>query len=549
MAALFTCGVPKFKIDFYLDNSPKDLKFTDLIAALYVNYGVTVADVRGIIKIVGPSGTIYQNSGYLTDDFSSPDINGNTSTWSKSSIALPVDSDGYVLKGTYTFYYKFSKDAGVSLECTISKSIDYQYTSPTVVIGVTSSCEYSTLTAKDNTVYAITHETVAISPINDLDTDRDVKVQYPITSGQSTLTGHTQSYTAGPNMWGGTYGISVETDLVYNLEAWSVYTWFSVNDTISGETTHTIECDDCSCQVYLCVVNLTEKKVTNVSNKREHDRYSELIDEILQNWMLYQMSERCGYDSGLYCDNIRDIALANGCVCDTDANASKEIIPWAQATSSGSATVNQWYSGAGVPGAGLGVNNDFYLNETTSDVYKKEAGAWVLKLNIKGAAGAAGSAGVTVLENSISDVGTPAGLSETLLKTYTLPGGTLDGDGDMVYIVGIFSMALNANGKYFRLYWGGDLVAEYYTDALAIASSQYLKIEAWVSRTGATAQFIEALKTRSGNPNRSNGLTIATAAKTLASDVIVELKGMNETVPAANDIVAKQLRVELFNKT
>jgi hypothetical protein len=35
-----------------------------------------------------------------------------------------------------------------------------------------------------------------------------------------------------------------------------------------------------------------------------------------------------------------------------------------------------WTSGAGVPLDANGNNGDFYMNETTGDVYKKAAGTW-----------------------------------------------------------------------------------------------------------------------------------------------------------------------------
>lgn len=49
--------------------------------------------------------------------------------------------------------------------------------------------------------------------------------------------------------------------------------------------------------------------------------------------------------------------------------------------------------GAGVPGSGLGINGDSYLNTTNGDVYGKSAGLWVLVGSLKGADGAPGGGG------------------------------------------------------------------------------------------------------------------------------------------------------------
>lgn len=54
-----------------------------------------------------------------------------------------------------------------------------------------------------------------------------------------------------------------------------------------------------------------------------------------------------------------------------------------------------WYTGAGAPSGGLGVNNDLYLNTTNDDVYRKTGGTWAVICNIRGATGATGATGST----------------------------------------------------------------------------------------------------------------------------------------------------------
>lgn len=52
-----------------------------------------------------------------------------------------------------------------------------------------------------------------------------------------------------------------------------------------------------------------------------------------------------------------------------------------------------WYSGAGAPSGGTGSNNDYYLDTTSGNVYKKVAGTWTLQGNLKGPTGPSGSGG------------------------------------------------------------------------------------------------------------------------------------------------------------
>jgi hypothetical protein len=66
-----------------------------------------------------------------------------------------------------------------------------------------------------------------------------------------------------------------------------------------------------------------------------------------------------------------------------------------------------WLQGAGVPGAGLGSNDDFYINTSNSDYYQKIAGVWTLLGNLEGAAGAGGTAEV------VSDDGASMDMFET----------------------------------------------------------------------------------------------------------------------------------------
>lgn len=67
---------------------------------------------------------------------------------------------------------------------------------------------------------------------------------------------------------------------------------------------------------------------------------------------------------------------------------------WQQITTDGgSSSGSIWYSGAGAPGAGLGVDGDYYLNSTNGDVYAKAGGSWSVVANIKGPTGANGTTG------------------------------------------------------------------------------------------------------------------------------------------------------------
>ena len=53
-----------------------------------------------------------------------------------------------------------------------------------------------------------------------------------------------------------------------------------------------------------------------------------------------------------------------------------------------------WYTGSGIPGAGTGIDGDFYLDSTSGDIYQKSAGAWGASIaNLTGPTGTAGTNG------------------------------------------------------------------------------------------------------------------------------------------------------------
>lgn len=68
-----------------------------------------------------------------------------------------------------------------------------------------------------------------------------------------------------------------------------------------------------------------------------------------------------------------------------------------------------WYSGAGAPSAGLGINGDFYLNTSNGDVYAKSAGSWSVVTNLTGPAGSYSPGGTDV---ALADGGTGASLTD-----------------------------------------------------------------------------------------------------------------------------------------
>jgi hypothetical protein len=125
------------------------VRFTDLLSSYYAGtYGLTVANLKGIVNVTGSvSGVVYQNVGWPTTSYASPDIVGNTATW-YFEFDLPVDVDGEVIPQTFTTEYKLNDGSST---WTISKSYTYNYISPVLTVELTQVCRTALLTSKDDT--------------------------------------------------------------------------------------------------------------------------------------------------------------------------------------------------------------------------------------------------------------------------------------------------------------------------------------------------------------------------------------------------------------
>lgn len=68
---------------------------------------------------------------------------------------------------------------------------------------------------------------------------------------------------------------------------------------------------------------------------------------------------------------------------------------------------NVMFTDAGVPDVGLGLDDDFYLDYETENVYHKEGGEWVFRTNIRGLDGATGPTGATGPQGTAGNDGAP----------------------------------------------------------------------------------------------------------------------------------------------
>ena len=554
----------KYKIQFNYDNDPKDFTFVDIIAAKYnTTYGYTLSNIKGLIKVVSPSGvTVYINGGYANNVFISPDIDGNTTTWTKDLGSLPLDSNGDVETGTYSFYYKVSVDGGSTVYLSSQNNKEYDlgnYVQPTIDITLTQSCRTSELTSYDATDYAVQVDNSLIDPT----ITRAHKIVKPEGAGctiPSVASTDEQTRTIGgggtaaTDIWTGVWQTYLTSTLVYDLATWGSDVWIQIYDEVSGYDYTGVVCSDCMCDIRECLATLYAKWQTAVKVE-SRNRVDELRVKNLQavaNFMLYDAAERCGEDSSEYCDNLATILVSEDCTCGTsDDDVSARVVAWGNSTGTGAApaTPSAWLNGSADPSAGLGSNGDYYLQTGTGvsgvpgDVWYKSGGSWVILMNILGADGAASSETYNQLISvDPTDDAMPSAGTEKTLKDYAVT--ELDVNGDVIEAEAYFELSILAAGtKTVRMYFAGALLGTYISTSTVTTATKYLKARVTICRIDGTNQLITCEFFRSGVPGSVSGpaITAGTAVDSVSND----LTATGESSPGrAGSITCKQLTVE-----
>lgn len=107
---------------------------------------------------------------------------------------------------------------------------------------------------------------------------------------------------------------------------------------------------------------------------------------------------------------------------------------------------SRWYTDAGVPDPGLGINGDFYLDSVTGDYYEKIGGVWVFQGNLGAGGGSNDSyTGLAAEDLAAGDFCYTDGASEIALAVAWSPGNQCTG------FVKVASLA----GTPATIYWEG----------------------------------------------------------------------------------------------
>lgn len=547
-----------FRISFYLNNSPKDLTWTDITN--WATFGITATNIQINTWMVDPDGlTFHKNAGYDTDDFSAPCIDRTVGgATSISGVALPLDSDGYAKQGTYNFYCRVY-DVSTLEYYSGTKSYAYTYDTPTPVINLSYSCRTSELTSTDATSYTV-------DSVGYTDMSRTHTITKPVGSGANDP-GSVVDVGASPTrvigggttpatrLWTNIWTTTLSVVLHYEFATWGGATWFEVYDTMTGSDSVDVQCNDYIADLQTYLDTLYTRYITaKNSDVKEAQRLREIIIEILARWEQYENASRVtDGDPATYAGYIQTLIQSAGIVTPAPDTASVEVVPWGASGVVGGSTFAFTLSEA-VPTGGNPGDMHFKKNTPFTELilYRNIGGTWTLIGDIFGPAGAAGVDYNPILFNSISDALSPANAAVNSLKTYPMPANTLSSAYDEIEIEGLVEVPTGINETKIAIMQDGNYIG--YMSQKTI-TAQFYKIKArLVYLTAATAYFescVEQMGVIDGATPMAGPTTITYGWSgllgggvdfTTETNIKLTCQRVGLT-PALGDVVGKYLRV------
>lgn len=535
---------PSFTVNFDCDvESSTYGKFVLEDTTDYAGEGIADADVIGFWRIDFPDGAFYLGN------FSSPDIDGGTS-FVFDTLSLPLDANGEVIQGTYTFSYYIQVSGAVQpgdysnvgntynfCPVIIPRSMTEPIEGAAGSIQVEVNCFCLNLTATDSTDVGVPT------------TDTRVFTLYPPPSlGLPDYTTNSANFTYSFSYTGG-YEINLNRLLTY------VTGIFTYTVRIDSSVYKNVQCDRDLCGLISCLNQYRERTLTRAG---EFGGFFNLPKVELDKWIRIN-SAILAYDNNLKCQNWEEAdtiyseltnLLSCICSCNEEDDTPRLVNPYC---SGGGSNDNIVIVAAG---AGITVSAIVVGDTTTYTVAVQQALLDQIAENTTNITNLttivnnilAGSVGnnYRLIENDTTLVGTPANNSETTLLSETLTAGLLAATGDCVRITAEFYLAASFQQKNCRVYFGS-FVCGYNPINTTSPSQGSLTIVLEVTRTGAATQQVSWDVLWSGLPSTKFGMQYDTATEVLSGAILCRMTGQN-TTSVANDIASHRFKVEYFKK-
>lgn len=409
--------------------TPPVIEITDTTD--YSQFGITPADVAGVLIITSPVGGIHSNT-----DYNNPDIEPGTTD--EFSVALPLDIDGNMINGLYDYVYNtrynnsiigvvtsgspYFEIAGdftsyIGSEITIVNSTgndgDYAVISvslvggntrvfvssisdstvdgdlcfyqsksvlaalaygpaPTVSIEQSANCNCAEFTSQDTSAYTISYGT-AYTSLVPTSISRVHTVKYPagINPAKPDIVSSNATITT-PDLYTTTFWSIIETELEYTLPTTgSPILKIKVYKSCSFD----VVCSLSVCEVSSCLRSLYDKYADALrTGYIMMDKYQTKMIKATSLYVLYSLAVNCGDESAAQdaANQLKGVAESDGCNCGCKGQDCDpvQILPLCGATSSGSGgvVVQSLGNGITVQSATVGSTTTYTLSVNYSIV-------------------------------------------------------------------------------------------------------------------------------------------------------------------------------------
>lgn len=459
-------SILRTKKEFDLVNKTVDLtQLTDFAGQGIANPNTA----KTLLSLIAPNGaTVYQNAGFATDDYTSPDFTLVTTTTTKN---LPVDINGDALTGTYT----------LTMKCQVVQGSDTTYGSAettsavcdcSVTISIDLTADYATavLTSVDTTNYGAY-----------LSISRTHTIYPPPISGLPS-----QATSATTNVYSNivttTWSSKITTTITY-LYANDTY----VECVATGSKEINVEADTL-CET-LCLIKKFRTDFYSRYGRKNTADMEEIYQLSVNEFALAMQAQRCGQDITPYINKIYELTgLDADCDCGCNDSFPTPVVP--------TSIVN------GTNGTN-GVTPEFQNTGTWIQVSYDSGTSWTNLFSLASVTGAAGANGtngtngadgVAMLHNDTSASVTTTNVLDpfTPAKTFTMTAGQLSATGDMIEIKAKFRATKDAAAKQCYLYIDSGAGAVTVMNGSIAGEHTALEFRASISRTGATAGNVDA---------------------------------------------------------
>jgi hypothetical protein len=532
----------------------------------------------------------------------------NAGTYTIDAANCSYDPINDVTNVAVTTSIPSSSSAGSSLTFTatqtyiITNKTSMCFVMPEVEIDIEGDCSTAILTANDTTDYDA-YICSSNQPITPTVINRTMTLVFPNnpTTGvpveSNLVTSGTTIQVVSPNLYTGSYQVSVVTQLEYIMPDGSV-----MIVTVSGQETYTLECDDNLCCAYQCMQNIFTNYLEAKSNNpvEANTKWLPLLIKMMGLWMLTTQAHSCG-NLDAYKKNLAALIMlvkSNNCnCCPETTSVPTKVIPLVS-TGGGSTASTIVVAGYGiiVTPVTVGTTTTYTVSINTSIlnaaittiignqkilqhidtvqaalvngqtiIYNASTGLWTNALltlsNISnvdmsttptvGYVMTWDSAGTAifmpapfhnVLINDWTPSVTPASLVPTLLKSFTIPANTLKNTGDFVTIdAGFINGKSTVTGNNLIYMYFGATPIQVPLSPFTLTSSTRTSFEFKVSMINSTTLALEYRLISGMLPCVVEGNYWVTLTESASNPLIIQFWGKN-TIAVANTLVQSYLR-------